>query len=314
MKINTLALFCLVTMLCAQVATACDLCANFKPTETTLAKRGINIGVFEQFTHFGTVQQDGRKVDNPAGQKLDSSITQFIMGYQVNDRFGVQLNIPYIHRSFKRATDTGIEEGSESGVGDLAVVANVRLYEHLADKSTFILNLLGGVKLPTGSTDRLREEATMDEMEMGAIHGHDLALGSGSYDGIVGTTLYGRWDHLFVTGAVHYMIRSRGDFDYRVADDVLWNVKPGVYLWRTDKTTLGLKMAVSGENKGKDDLNGVIAEDTGMASVFLGPEFSYTWKDSLSAELGAEFPVINDNTALQIVPDYRVRAALAWRF
>jgi len=34
----------------------------------------------------------------------------------------------------------------------------------------------------------------------------------------------------------------------------------------------------------------------------------------LSAELGADLPVSIDNTALQSVPDYRVRAAVNWRF
>jgi hypothetical protein len=49
-------------------------------------------------------------------------------------------------------------------------------------------------------------------------------------------------------------------------------------------------------------------------SVFIGPELSYTWKEHLSAELGAEFPVVSDNSALQLVPDYRVKAAVFWRF
>jgi hypothetical protein len=30
--------------------------------------------------------------------------------------------------------------------------------------------------------------------------------------------------------------------------------------------------------------------------------------------VGVDFPVSIDNTALQIVPDYRVRAALIWHF
>jgi hypothetical protein len=75
-----------------------------------------------------------------------------------------------------------------------------------------------------------------------------------------------------------------------------------------------VQLAVSGENNGKDDLAGVTAEDTGMTSVFAGPELSFTWEEKLSAELGAEFPLVNDNTALQLVPDYRVKAAVTWRF
>src|SRR5689334_21179689 len=106
-------LICLISLFATQAALACDLCAIDRSMEAKSSKEGFNVGLFEQFTHFGTLQQDGKKVDNEVGQKLDSSITQFILGYQVNDRFGVQLNIPYIHRSFTRPDGLAIDKGTE---------------------------------------------------------------------------------------------------------------------------------------------------------------------------------------------------------
>ena len=51
---------------------------------------------------------------------------------------------------------------------------------------------MAGVKFPTGSTSRLREETQEGAGQEGpiasGIHGHDLTLGSGSYDGLVGTS------------------------------------------------------------------------------------------------------------------------------
>jgi len=40
-----------------------------------------------------------------------------------------------------------------------------------------------------------------------AIHGHDLALGSGSWDGIIGGQIYASWRRAFVTAALQYRIR-----------------------------------------------------------------------------------------------------------
>jgi hypothetical protein len=298
---------------------ACDLCAVYRSLEAKSSKPGFNVGLFEQFTHFGTMQQDGHKVGNPAGQSLDSSITQFIVGYQFDDRLGVQLNIPYIHRSFKRPSDTGsIERGTESGLGDLSLLGHYRVFRHSTEETIFVWDLVGGVKFPTGDSDRIKEELSESEPAVGVppsgIHGHDLALGSGSYDGIVGTSLFASWQRFFVTGAVQYTIRSRGDVDYRYANDLSWHLKPGGYLWLAHQETLGLQLAASGEVKGKDNLAGVTAEDTGITSVFVGPELSFTWKERLSAELGAEFPVVNDNSSLQLVSDYRIRSAITWRF
>lgn len=309
----------LVPVFFAQPALACDLCAIYRSMEAKSSGAGLNLGVFEQYTRFGTLQQDGNPVNDPAGQKLDSSITQFIMGYQINDKFGVQMNIPYISRSFRRADGLGgINKGTESGLGDMSLIGHYRLYRYLSENTIFAWDLIGGVKFPTGSSDRIKEELAESEGDADApksgIHGHDLALGSGSWDGILGTAIFGRWDRLYLTGGVQYTIRSRGDFGYRYANDLTWYVKPGEYLWLSHEGTLGLQVAISGEDKGKDDLAGVKAEDTGMTSVFVGPELSFTWHENLSAELGAEFPIVSDNTSLQLVPDYRVKAAVTWRF
>jgi len=50
-----------------------------------------------------------------------------------------------------------------------------------------------------------------------------------------------------------------------------------------------------------------------VTSVFVGPRIIAS-RNHVSGEIAAEFPVLIDNTALQIVPDYRLRAsvALSW--
>ena len=51
-----------------------------------------------------------------------------------------------------------------------------------------------------------------------------------------------------------------------------------------------------------------------MTAVYLGPQINFTWGEKLSAHLGADLPVSIDNTALQTVADYRIRAGVTWRF
>jgi len=52
---------------------------------------GFYTAIAEQFTHFGTLQFDDHEVANPTGQRLDSSITQFVVGYEINNRLALQL-------------------------------------------------------------------------------------------------------------------------------------------------------------------------------------------------------------------------------
>jgi len=313
---------CLSVVLCvvlsgAGAAQACDLCAVYTATEAKEVRPGWSVGVFEQFTHFGTLRENGDEVPDAVGQRLDSSITQLIVGYQFNNRLGVQFNLPVIYRSFRRPEGFAIDTGHESGIGDASLTANVTVFQRFTEDTTIVVNVLGGLKFPTGRSDRLAEE--LNEIEVpgapeSGVHGHDLALGSGSTDGIIGGSVLARWKRLFASAALQYAIRSEGDFDYRYANDLTWNGGPGVYVWLSHTGTATLQFNVSGESKGTDTFQGAAAEDTGITAVYLGPEVSVTWRDRLNADVGIDLPVVQNNTAVQIVPDYRIRAAMTWRF
>jgi hypothetical protein len=297
---------------------ACDLCSIYSATQARgEIGKGFYSGVAEQFTHFGTMQVDGQKVPNDVGQYLDSAISQLYVGYNINDRLGVQFNLPVIYRSFKRPEGFAIDRGTESGIGDASLIGNFLAYRKLQENFTFSWTVLGGVKFPTGSSDRIKEE--LNEVEVpgapeSGIHGHDLTLGTGSIDGIAGTGIFTRWKRLFLSANVQYAIRTKGDFDYQFANDLTWSGGPGVYLLLGHQYTLALQAVVSGEHKDTDTFQGQSADDTGVTAVYLGPQLSFTWSSKLSAQLGADIPVSIDNTALQTVPDYRVRAGLNWHF
>ncbi len=306
----------------AGAALGCDLCNVYNAIEARgESGQGWHVSLAEQFTHFDTLQQDSVKVPNDVPQYWDSSISQLVLGYNFTDRVGVQFNLPLIHRSFQRPDGFDIDRGTETGVGDVSLLGHALLYRHETKKSTFTWHVLGGVKFPTGSTDRLHEE--VDELTApppppgapdSGIHGHDLTLGSGSVDGLIGTGIFTRWQRVFLNANVQYSIRTTGDFDYRYANDLMWAGGPGVFLWLKQEFTVALQASVSGETKGRDTFMGVSADDTGITTVFLGPQLSATLKDKFSAELGVDLPVSIRNTALQSVPDWRVRAGLTWRF
>lgn len=183
--------FAVLTPACAPSLFACDLCAVYSATQARgEIGKGFSAGVAEQFTHFGTMQDGGVKVPDDVGQWLDSSVSQLFVGYNFSERFGVQFNAPLIQRSFKRPDGFAIDRGTESGLGDVSLVGHFNAVRWEKMRQTFSWTILGGVKLPTGSAHRLQEELTEVEIpgapESG-IHGHDLTLGSGSVDGIVGT-------------------------------------------------------------------------------------------------------------------------------
>ena len=299
-----------------ETAEACDLCSVYSAANASgQGGSGVTAGVAEQFSHYGTLQDSGTKVPNTVGQYMDSSVTQVFASYDVNNRWGVQVTVPVIYRSFKRPTASGIETGTVAGPGDMSIIVRFMPYEKFTEHFSFKSHILAGLKLPTGSTKRLKEELTeVDTDPPSGVHGHDLTLGSGSVDGIIGGDLFTRWHRFLATADIQYAIRSEGDIGYRFANDLHWGVGLGGYLFLNHRYTLALLLKTSGEHKDLDNLAGVSADDTGITAVYMGPDIRFTSGEHFSANVGADIPVVLNNTAFQSVPDWRIRSAVAWHF
>ncbi|MBI5686054.1 MAG: hypothetical protein HZC54_13360 [Verrucomicrobia bacterium] len=307
---------CLVSLLLAGPARTCDLCAIYIASEAQGAgDRGFYAGVAEQYTYFNTLQAENRTVPND-GEYLHSYNTQFYAAYRFNRRVGVQLNVPYLYKDF--GSDAA-GSAHESGLGDICLLGNYLLFEKADEDSTFRWNLIGGVKFPTGDPAHLNPEEP--DFATG-ISGHDLALGSGSFDGIIGTGVYGRWHRFMGTASAQYGIRTEGAFGYRFANDLSWQAGPGYYLLLNENHTLALQLICSGETKGQDQMGdmvmppGAVMEmgHTAETIVFLGPQLTYTFNNRLSALGAVDVPAHIHSTGDTLVPDLRVRASIAWRF
>jgi hypothetical protein len=306
-----------------------------QPVTSTSWMAGGYVAIAEQFTYFGTLQLDGREVANAIGQYENSSVTQLVAGYNISDRFALQLNLPLIYREFKRPEGFAIDRGTESGLGDLSLVLRTVAFhysspvrrtlevggknpiaiEHEPD-FTFSAVLVIGVKFPTGDSSRIKEEfheIDIPNAPPSGIHGHDLTLGTGSVDAIFGEQTSLRYKNGFFGADVQFTLRGDGAHQYHFANDLTWSCGPGYYFIRNRETIVGLQFSVTGEHKDVDRFRGKAAEDTGITSVFVGPRVVAS-HGRWSAEVDVDLPVSIENTALQIVPDYRLRGGVSLHF
>ncbi|NDC37590.1 MAG: hypothetical protein EBZ48_06010, partial [Proteobacteria bacterium] len=193
---------------------------------------------------------------------------------------------------------------------------------------TLIPHVFVGVKLPTGNSSRLKEELPEEghlakhagqhhdeDSVLGAVHGHDLALGSGSVDVPFGFGLFASIDRVVFEGEFEYCIRTSGSHQYQYADHIIFSAAPGLYLSRGHEQRVALFAELSGENKSKDSgANGMLMTDTALSALYLGPKLQASVGRNLSAELGVSWPVHYETSAPQIAASYRLKAAVAWRF
>ncbi len=330
----------LFLLISAPAALACDLCAVYSASSTRgESSSGFLFTVSEQFIPFRTVQLDGDEVHPANPDKLDSAITHLVPTYNFSKRFGVSLNIPLVHRSFRRTDliySTGgpptvqTETGRESGLGDISVIARWTAWEKREMDYDIVLTLLGGAKLPTGNTDRLRDELDQTLIyesllppntphdplghSIASVHQHQLSAGSGSYDGIAGLTLNTRWQRWFFNSQFQYYARTKGDYEFRFGDQLMISGGPGAYLLLQEKGTLNLQALAVYDTMARDEILGRKSNRTGMTAWYLGPQFSFTWGERFSGNAGVDIPLHIANNGYQNVPDYRIHGGVNWRF
>ncbi len=345
------------TVVAAPAARACDVCAVYTATQMREERTGLLVGLAEQATRYSTRLPDPAGGTRDAGERLNSFITQILVGYDFHPKFRLQVNVPIIARDYhrlrnRRLVDDQIRDGvmtkgNVSGFGDVALLALWRPWSYVDEHRLVRFTLLGGLKLPSGDPGKLVEEQKLrraseataaarstrassptgrigrvvsaDHIPEGSpsgINGHDLALGTGSIDGIVGGVGFASWDRLFVTMSVQHAIRSEGAYRYQYGDETQWFVGVGGYLLLDHVRTLSLQVVTSGKYQGTDTLEGrSTAPDGGSTAttwVFVGPAVGFTWGTSLGFELAGDLPV--DTPSEGLIPEFRVRGGLSWRF
>ncbi len=329
LKLTTLTLVLALTAIPSLVR-ACDSCGcEFCSPDT------LNLGVYpagsnpteywtshlfaelaEQYTDFGTLRNvpDGVLTD----QYEYSSQTQFILGYQFNSTLNIQVSLPYIYRTYRIEDDAGqLVNGQVNGIGDLRIVVNyIPVHAEAADWD-YSWRVSGGVKLPTGDASLLDLESpnyagnSPLASDNSSVGGHDVALGSGSYDGILGTGVDARYERAFFNADVDYSIRGTGRAGYRYSNEIGWSAGPGLYLWRDATHSLGLQFRASGEYKAADTVQGQLTDDTFVSTVELGPNLIFKWSDVLSAHLQVEVPIIQRyDPGFQALPTFRMKAGV----
>lgn len=324
---------------CVQTLLALDFGADYPVLPPQPNGQGFYAGLAEQYTYFGDTQLDGNHVFNQNGemvpvqqQHLNTLTSEPFFGYNFNDRIGLRLELPVIYREFEAVLPFGNAvtsfsriHGTEWGMGDIRLIANAALIKKETPDCTLNWNLSAGIKFPTGDSSALAHPQQLASARtnsgppiigstVSGLNGSDLALGSGSYDGLVGTDILLRHDRLFLTTDAQYAIRSEGDFNYQYANDVSWYGGPGVYVLSKDDYSLSTQLIVSGDTKGKDTVRDNTLPNTSETGVYLGPQINFTWRDQLVAQLGADIPVSIETDAVQIVPTYRIHASATWRF
>lgn len=269
---------------------------------------------------FGALQSSTYDAPASGGHTLDSQTIQF----GANTRIGAHWTLTGVLPYQDRALDGG--EIETSGWGDLSLTASYRIQEESA-ASRVSLDLYGGVKMPTGDSDALSDEAPSEahegpghrahhavEAHTHHPHGHHMALGSGSWDFIGGIRAGARLDRWSADADAQYILRTEGDYAFTYGDQ--FTVRASLlHAW----TVVGSHRIQAGaelttEWRDDNESAGVAQAGSGKSAAYAGPSLRYRVGDAFTAALAWDWPVTSENEGLHGAADERVRASLAYAF
>lgn len=297
---------------------ACDSCGCHSPPELGDVHTGWSVGLYEQVTWFDTAKDEGQRIDNTYGQWEHSSTTQAIIDYRFNSQFSVTAFIPYISRSYRRIDNGATDTGTVAGLGDSSLLVSYRPYQFVDADAAASSTIQAGVKAPTGSASQLQGElpgSTFGDQDGNSlIGGHDIALGDGAWDVELGGNAIARMGRWFASAQVFYVYHTEGAYFYRFANELSGGVSIGYFLQMEMRNHIGLQLNLTGDTKGHDWVAGQETPDTANHNVFLGPELTVLHDSSLTAMIGFDLPIYEHNSDAQLVPTWKIRGSVGWRF
>jgi hypothetical protein len=319
---------------------ACELCAIYNATSARADfGGGFSFAIEEQYTHSGTELLFDEPIKRDTPDYLNTSVTHIVPAYNFSPNFGLSVNLPLVQRDY-RWTDIRYstvappvfmtKQASEFGIGDVALVGRGTVFAKRTMKYHFVVNLLGGVKFPTGDTSHISDEISQEEIfnklippntphdplshSIASVHQHELSAGTGSFDGIFGVAMNSRWRSWFANAQGQYLLHTVGTDGFQFGDEIQISGGPGRYLFATESGSLSLQANVVYSSMARDTLQGKVSDRTGQTGWFLGPQLNFTWSEHFTANWGIDIPLHITENGFQAVPDYRIHGGISWRF
>lgn len=202
--------------------------------------------------------------------------------YSPRRDLNVAVSLPYVSKEL--TLEDGRRRGAE-GLGDLSLFALYRFFRQDRPLGTVEATLLGGLKLPTGASERSDAQGRLPPA---------LQPGTGSVDGLVGLTLgwiSRRWG--LYLGTLGKLNTEAGGF--KAGDTVSYNLAVQYQLfpdWPTPELSqLNLSLELVGTTATRDTVLGASVPESGGTEFFLAPGLQYFLGPQWIIETAVAIPI-----------------------
>lgn len=316
----------------------------------TLAQGQSSVAVMFELTKisaFSNAQLANFASRHVHAHSMDAIVVPSVaVAYGITNDLMISARLPYVLRSDIReghhhhvhgggAINEAVARGDAEGVGDLAALLHWRFLNNREAGSQWAL--LGGIKVPTGSTDRRDRAGELFELE--------FQPGSGSWDWMLGLAASQSFGRLALHANVLFTFVGTGDQRTDLGDRFQYNIAASYRLLGAGASasqpmrlggpmhhgagrglkddhhveagprgpTLDIVLELNGEWHAHQTIDGVVDPNSGGTVVYLAPGAR------LSGELWSSFvsvgiPVVRNLYGVQAEPEYRLLSGIAVSF
>ncbi len=202
--------------------------------------------------------------------------------YSPRRDLNVVVSLPYVSKEV--TLEDGRRRGAE-GLGDLSLFALYRFFRQDRPLGTVEATLLGGLKLPTGASERHDAQGRLPPA---------LQPGTGSVDGLVGLTLGSisrRWG--LYLGMLGKLNTEAGGF--KAGDTVSYDLAVQYQLFPDwpipELSQLNLSVELVGTTATRDVVQGATVPESSGTELFIAPGLQYFLGPRWIIETAVEIPI-----------------------
>ena len=269
-------------------------------------------------------QRPDEELESLAAQHIHAHNTDYNLNtsigaaYGITHRLTVSAELPYLRRDHLRegehshdgglATNEVEKLGTIAGVGDLNLLAKYRL----TGEQGLRFALVGGLKIPTGSTHKRDLEGERLETE------HQP--GTGSWDPIVGASAAMKSGAVQLTASALYQFAGKGAQDTRLGDRLQGGISIAHHFGdhaagaedhhhHEARDSWDAFVELGGEWEGKQEIAGAVESASGGSWIYAAPGVRFNSRNGWSAGAAVALPLwqhIRDSH-----PDNRFRVMMS---
>lgn len=257
-----------------------------------------------RFVYTRPDQRSDSELEALADRGVDAHNTRYDLNAAVGGAYGithqltVSVEVPYVRHDSIRATEPslGVEQlGSVGGIGDISVLAKYRL----TPGELGGLAIIGGIKMPTGSTHERDRFGVRFETE------HQP--GTGSWDPIFGASAGMKMGTLNFAASAIYQLAGEGAQQTRLGDRLQGGIAISHHFGPTEEDehdhhegheeahlhtdSWDAFVEVAGEWEGRQRIGGEVEQDSGSKWAWVAPGVTFNAASGWSAGAAFAIPV-----------------------